>query len=501
MTSNIWRCAGLQNSCKYTSYPLHPTVDNLGATPVTSMSKINALPRELLTDIFEYAVSPRPSEWDILWDSAPVLSRTLSLARVCLEWHAIVITTPSLWTIINGHPTPSTLLRAWKLSSESNAPLCICLNPFLKSPRARHEYHEAVKDFCAQIHRIAFLDVHIHAHDLAAFFHRLSELGDAPLLEYLRIKPSYPTTYVIPENIFGSRPLPPLRYIELEFCTVSWTSPLLQGPNLSTLKLSYQPRLSYTLMRDVFQDMQALEVLSLTHCLPTPQPEQILDGAIYLPRLKSLELLEDDMESCECFLRTANCAPTRFRMIANPRSSNGRISQFFNVLGRRVSSRKAIKKLKIDEDWGLQLEGWTSSSSAAQPNFTVAIPSSSSRHGRIIATALTKLPLAALRTLHFYASVVSLDVVASSRHFPKLTTVELSRRSTLPLCHVFSQHLGSGVMPFWGATEVGIWRTSRRREWGRLAVNLEQLKDARTAGGRPILFIERGNDPPPLRRV
>ncbi|KAG9224438.1 hypothetical protein CCMSSC00406_0007631 [Pleurotus cornucopiae] len=466
------------------------------------MCKINTLPRELLTDIFEYAVSPRPSEWDTLWQSTPVLYRTLSLALVCLEWHAIVISTPSLWTIINGHPTPSTLRRAWNLSSESNTPLCIGLNPFWKSPRERQEYHEAVRDLCTQIHRIAFLDVHIHADDLAFFFDHFSELGDAPVLEYFRVKPSYPTTYLIPESIFGGKPLPLLRYIELEFCTISWSSPLLQGPNLSTLKLGYQPHLSYTLMLDVFQSMQALEVLSLTHCLPDPRPEVIHDGAVYLPRLKYLELLEDDIESCESFLRTANCAPTTIRIIARPQSPNRRIPQFFDVLGRRVSSRRAIKILKIDEDGGLQLEGWTSSSSAAPPNFTIAIPSSSSGHGRILAAALTKLPFHALRTLYFYTPFVSsLGVAVLSRNLPKLTKVELSRRSALPLCQVFSQHLGGSVTPFWGAAEVGIWRPSRRRDCGRLLVHIEQVKEARRAGGRPIFFVERGNDPLRHRRL
>ncbi|KDQ24223.1 hypothetical protein PLEOSDRAFT_1113720 [Pleurotus ostreatus PC15] len=493
MPSNIWRCEGLKNSYKYSIFPSAP-INNLGVTAVTPMCKINTLPRELLTDIFEYAVCPRLSEWDTLWQSTPVLHRTLSLARVCLEWHAIVISTPSLWTIINGHPTPSTLRRAWNLSSESNTPLCIGLNPFWRSPRERQEYHEAVKDFCLQIHRTAFLDIHIHAHDLALFLNHLSELGDAPVLEYFRVKPSYPTTYLIPESIFGGKPLPPLRYIELEFCTISWRSPLLQGPKLSTLKLGYQPRLSYTLMLDVFQNMQALEVLSLTHCLPNPPPEVIHDGAVYLPRLKHLELLEDDIESYESFLRTANCAPTTMRIITSPRSPNRRVPQFFNVLGRRVSARRAIKILKIDEDGGLQLEGWTSSSSATPPNFTIAIPSSS-RHGQMLTTALTKLPFHALRTLYFYSPFVSsLGVAALSRRLPKLTKVELSRRSTLPLCQVFSQHLSCSVIPFWGAAQVGIWSPSRIRDYGRLSVHIEQVEEARRAGGRPIFFVERGND-------
>ncbi|KAJ8521702.1 hypothetical protein ONZ45_g1638 [Pleurotus djamor] len=306
-------------------------------------------------------------------------------------------------------------------------------------------------------------------------FYRIEKLLSSPTtsLEVVRIEvkcrrtiDDVPITVQLPpafeDNIFGGLAQPNLKVLELRFCEIAWTAPLLSScGKLTDLRLESQPhRPTYAVFVSVFSGLQALRRLHITFSLPDDarlDPSHKL--AIDLPNLRYV-YIEDDVFALAIFFFSIKCRlrslcvdacnheweeedfthATHF-MISAMRTLDGAFSQLpvtnFQVMGNSHQSYEIIKFSGIN------------ASGDGQPvyttHFTITFAFTIPRDARIYSEALlrlafTKVPVCDVTTLQYELGFNDIDWDLWSRegiamHMPNVKQMDLSKYAYRSFVH------------------------------------------------------------------
>ncbi|KAL4264879.1 hypothetical protein AB1N83_006733 [Pleurotus pulmonarius] len=258
-------------------------------------TNIQSLPNELLTIIFEELVEI------YVEDQVFIPIELCELRLVCKAWCTTIENSCTLWSYLCGTETAEQVEKILLLSK--HAPLSLNAFPYLNDDNAMSG---------SEIVRILW-----ELRRLSAFQTTISEsswpqvstllCNNAPLLESLRMSVSAELggpVPALPDALFNMERPPRLKVLNLEGCSVSWSSPLLC--NLTELGLHGQPtRPSYSRFHAMLAQMPMLESLELFGCLPEKTPSNASE--ITMPNLCQVTLW-DDIDRCTTFLKYTRCS-------------------------------------------------------------------------------------------------------------------------------------------------------------------------------------------------
>ncbi|KAF7343264.1 hypothetical protein MVEN_01758300 [Mycena venus] len=241
-----------------------------------SLASISRLPTEILTSILELCpkIDSDLSEFE---PSKFVLGLTVS--HVCRRWREIAMKSSQFWSYI----ALSQPRWALEMLHRSRAtPLVVAVS--FESSGIKHI---AARDLVlAQISRIRQL--HLHLPQRSSIPNSL--LFTAPLLDTFHLHYSGPSEISVDMPLFGGGETASLRHMSLQYCLLTWDSPLFD--NLVSLELIHSPVHVGLLAR-----MPYLRALTLVESFPQTFPEPV---ALELETLK----LTGDRMICYAFLRT-----------------------------------------------------------------------------------------------------------------------------------------------------------------------------------------------------
>ncbi|KAG9042071.1 hypothetical protein FS837_011368 [Tulasnella sp. UAMH 9824] len=225
---------------------------------------LHQLPTEIFLEILRLCLPPE--------DKAQARERT-SLALVCYYWHAVVQSSPTLWSTICSADTIVDVSRALVNSKETQ------LNIIGFWIESHTQWSPSYLQDLSNAQGAFFNEIVIHKFLTGAA---------APQLEYLSLAmPRRRWTGTEALNLFNGRSTPRLRYLSLDGVPIKWNT--LSSPNLATLAIrnirNLGPSLSQLLGALSF--CSRLTSLSITW-VPSLEDSVPVTGPVALPRLQKL---------------------------------------------------------------------------------------------------------------------------------------------------------------------------------------------------------------------
>ena len=246
---------------------------------LNALAPISRLPPETLAIIFTFLSASA-------WHEAAIHLEWIRVAHVCHRWRETALNYPRFWSHINfSKLTPADMGEI--LARAKMAPL------YLEGEVGM--WNAALVDaFERQLEAHIFHTRHL---SLSGFFKtalaRLS--SSAPTLESLSFS-HHPPLYglspvIIPDNLLNCT-APNLTSLKLEYCDISWKSPLLKGLRIleiANLSAKAMPKLNDWL--DALNDMPQLKELSLEHATPlAPPADPLILRTVTLPSLTNFHI-------------------------------------------------------------------------------------------------------------------------------------------------------------------------------------------------------------------
>jgi F-box-like len=206
---------------------------------------IQRLPPEMLSTIFEFALSPEYSCKDLLHSTPHIdrLSAPFSLRRVCHKWNTVALTTPQLWTTIYPNIIHEVPLLTSFLQLSGSLPLAIHIHLTLdeNSSGISREFLEGLSLLKQSLYRCRRLQ--LYGFNSGVVFEKLFPAGthtETPLLEEFII--AHPLSDEVRD--LGLVHAPSLRVLALPSCprhefTSAFRPPLTSIQCLTFLDCAY----------------------------------------------------------------------------------------------------------------------------------------------------------------------------------------------------------------------------------------------------------------------
>ena len=237
--------------------------------------RINDLPPEILTDIFQY----------IIWVSeGPVQSANwhLWLTWVCRHWRQVALSDPTLWNAIWFRDIPNFERSLAYLERSADAPLDIRINDSQARPLSLAEMQNLFKKLLKKISNLRIVFIVLQEWDLILFvlhaFCAVKERNLPMILErfemhrggspYVQIGAGHEHPNPIP--LFGGATVPSFKYLSLNGIYIDWANSALT--NLTKIDIRRIPQdksPSLTQFRELFARSPALRELILDGAGPS----------------------------------------------------------------------------------------------------------------------------------------------------------------------------------------------------------------------------------------
>ncbi|KAK7034724.1 hypothetical protein VNI00_012131 [Paramarasmius palmivorus] len=250
-----------------------------------SFAPVNSLPNEVLSQIFYHCTT---GYTPVLTDPEDQWKRVgwISLTQVCRRWRSVALGTPSLYhTPDFEHPSlASEMLRRGK-----RTPLDITIY-------GRY-FEDKSLDVVEQ-----YLDHIDHTTNLVWLCQGNEKLSEvlsevrcpAPILRTLNIEGLEGGEFILSDEFLGGK-APNLTHLDLEFCVISWTSPIFnQLRHLTCLSIDLDAETSIELptaeeLLAVLANLLSLRKLRLKRVIPSDS-ENFTGEPVHLPYLNTLSL-------------------------------------------------------------------------------------------------------------------------------------------------------------------------------------------------------------------
>ncbi|KAL0953739.1 hypothetical protein HGRIS_004928 [Hohenbuehelia grisea] len=315
-----------------------------------ALAPVSRLPPELLARIFLFCATP-PTQDDFGGHSS--LSWMKEVSHICQHWREVALGCPRLWSNIS-FSRPHWVEEMLKRSKM--APLSVKADMTYITPRQL----EALKSSLEHVGRTT--ELHMLAYK-TTFNKYLTVLDKpAPMLESLFLRgPRYnrfatSDSFALPDSFLNAH-APNLRRLELDQCSISWSSPLLH--NLRDLRLHDSLRPSMSDLLPALEAMKNLTSIDLKNCLPSGINDHDLWAD--LPGLKHITL-EDNAEECVTLLSRLQY-PTDTLVKLRCHSPEDDFSTLFDHLSATREALPTIRSLTIDQPIELriiQVQAWSS---------------------------------------------------------------------------------------------------------------------------------------------
>ena len=261
-----------------------------------SFIPINALPLELLSDIFLYLQASSLAVFN------PIYFREwCSVLHVCQHWRSVAHSCPLLWKKVDVSAHPELVEELLRRSRNAGLELKMTLSR--TSLRTLGNWNAIV----LHSRRIRVLHLRLDGRACDQLLNRALLEVDMPRLESLRIHSASYTSLHLSSRLF-SKGAPCLRHLELADSFISWNMPLLLScPHLKTLIIrNVPPPSTIEPILNILQATPLLEGLNMSYSpLGTPAPSPPLG----LEHLRSLIVSET---ASEVFHFIKNKSPTPF---------------------------------------------------------------------------------------------------------------------------------------------------------------------------------------------
>ncbi|KDQ06591.1 hypothetical protein BOTBODRAFT_246309 [Botryobasidium botryosum FD-172 SS1] len=279
-------------------------------------TSINSLPNETLASIFEFAAGAAWNEF------LPLQARVeLTVSQVSRRWQSVALSTPRLWTRIdgvNGHLAPLFASRSKCLPLDIellSAPLDKIFNKRCDLSATQHSNGPAKRPVDLS-HTLSPLVSHTSRwRTLQVECTHMSEfdllLAPAPQLETLHIAVSRPEVRPLgaPRELFSGQ-TPSLRDLSFTGFHPNLTGPLFAG--LKALRLAHLNYTADSLPRFLLNlaACPSLEHLGLAHLSFSSGARLDDPHSIPLPHLRSMELRHIDESTRKCILSSIHAPPS-----------------------------------------------------------------------------------------------------------------------------------------------------------------------------------------------
>jgi hypothetical protein len=242
------------------------------------------------------------------------------IARVCKQWHRVLMTDPVLFCVIGERSSPPTMAQLLVLSRDT--PISVHF-PLARSSEQLLEYASFLGPHMGRVRNLrAVMSGKWWGAD--AIVRSLKRLFDVtPLAQLERLDLYAKVTYQIPPLVTTSlftQSVPRLRYLKLHTTLVGWASPLFAGRSLRSVHVHEEeametPTCSVDTVRAALRGMPLLE--SLTICarggfLPADGSETAPYPQLMLPHLSLLDL---NLPPRDATLLTAYIAALAIQML------------------------------------------------------------------------------------------------------------------------------------------------------------------------------------------
>src|SRR3984957_19974655 len=263
-------------------------------------SAVNALPPELLSEIFLFCVALWPTPFTSP-DGFTCGYRLpwIAITQVCQYWRSVALACGELWNklLFTSRETTNEMIRR-------SAGVILVV-------KAEHPWsdNEHVRMVIPEMGRVSVLHLRFLPRYLEPLLRDIFSIA-TPRLEALRLSAGNPYTdsnfnhrvrFDMPDSIFA-RHSHTLRLLELTFCNVSWPS-LLCLSSLTHLKLCHPatgPTMAQVLA--LLRGLPMLETLILDQSLPAHNDTDATSPRHFLPNLHTLTL-GGRLESCSNVLK------------------------------------------------------------------------------------------------------------------------------------------------------------------------------------------------------
>ncbi|KAG8999564.1 hypothetical protein FRB90_012046 [Tulasnella sp. 427] len=296
---------------------------------------IHELPAELLIEIFALALLPQ-HEWS--------MRRLRSLARVCKLWKSIVVSTPSLWAVIDGQASESDNLFAVRKSA--GMPLAITYRYGFGSLKLFNPFLDVLQ---ANLSPWWMLD--IDAPERIFAMSQSTFQRPNPSLSHIRLRSSKRFDQPGPWMVLKDGC--PIRSLDLTFISVNWESPRLTG--LVQLRLRHTEPIPENRLATILMESPSLEELVLINVRLAPTQEWTPVGVLRLKSLKLFHLEQTLSTTFDRIVAMLRLSPTTEVTIVNVDVSclaEGHDPVLFHVVSPIPSNspyiRAKFKKNRLD---------------------------------------------------------------------------------------------------------------------------------------------------------
>ena len=300
-----------------------------------SSSPFSSLPTGLTTDLFSSLPLPDTDHHPLDW---------LHAAHVCHQWREIALDDSVFWSHVD-FPNLTFASAAEILARAKITPSHL---------EAKDSWRFAFeKELQAHVSKIR----HLSLTGEASILHKtLDELvSPAPTLEYLSLSQAPPAWgYIssqvpVPDTLFDGA-TPKLSCLELHYCAISWTSPLLKG--LRYLEI-YTPftnaRPSLTVWLDALDEMPQLTRLALRSASPKallPFPFDV-ERVVILPSLTHLDISTSARDCALALAHLALPALARLCLAVDPCYTDGdEVANMFPYVTRHANGPQDVQPLQ-----------------------------------------------------------------------------------------------------------------------------------------------------------
>lgn len=305
--------------------------------------RFHHLPLEIIQLVFEEVVT----EFDDDGDRTPTFSDAHTLSFVCRSWRTIVLNTPILWSIVDGHHPPETLDLS--LLRAARAPLTLYVSP--------EHGHPISLDASWKLHRRLHLFASFSSVPYLADWHILQGqlCSAAPRLRAFKLSlGSFGwCNCSLPRNILGGVQPPHLRELALEGMCVDWGHHAYLFRDLRVLTLAPSNRPTQVEFHHILQNATSLQELKLFDALPRTILVNSLE-IVDLPCLRVIEI-DDDIRACTSFFQNIMASLTTVKLHLQS-TTPGEVDGFFQALSTliHVAPEMPSKRLSISvSDAGL----------------------------------------------------------------------------------------------------------------------------------------------------